>query len=804
MWTDLRYAFRTLRASPVFAITAILTLALGIGANTAIFSVVNSIMLNPTGVPDPATLVALRIKYDKISHLANIGTSAADFASARDNKALFANAATIDYGDFNYTGGDRPERLVGAWVSWQFLSTMGVRPALGRDFRPEEDQPGANQVVILSHSAWNRLFGGDPSIVGKPISLNQTSHQVIGVMGPEFRFPARADLWTPLGFPPERYHPARRFDQHLFTVARLKPGVSYEQALAGTVLMGQQIIKAESPVNSGGWSMFIRPFTEQVAGNFRTPLLVLLGAVGFVLLIACSNIAGLLLARASGRAKEMAVRAALGAGHAHLIRQSMAESSVLAAAGGMLGIGLAFAGIRLLLMLAPEGVAQSVNIAVDHRVLLFTLGLAALAGLWFGLAPAIQVLRVQDYEMLKEGGRSGTASRFRQRTRSVLVTGEIALALVLLVGAGLFLRSLFELRKVDTGFQPSGVMSARFSLPGAQFGDEKRAGFYLAVMDRLSKMPGIRAAGGVIPLPFSGDNWSGSFEIDGKPTPPGQPGPHGDQRYVLPGYFQAMGIPLLKGRYMTDQDRRGGENAAIIDDLLARTYFPNEDPIGRRLSRGRAPNRRTWTIVGVVGHVRHNELSSDTTGAYFLSAYQVPPQYMNLVVQSAAGPGAARSAILEAVRLTDPNQPVFDLKTMDERVSESLGTLRFAVRLLGLFAAFALLMAALGLFGLVSYSVTQRTQEIGIRVALGAGSSDVLKLILGQGLRLLAAGVILGALGAFALARLVSSQLFGVRPFDPMTFFGTAAMLAGVSLFASYLPARRAMRVDPNIALRYE
>ena len=802
MLSGLRHAFRQLRQSPTFALTAILTLALGIGATTAIFSIVNSILLNPAGMREADRLVAVRVKYDKISHLQNIGTSAADFKSARENTGAFSNVATMQMANFSYTGGDRPERLVGARVSADWFSTFQVQPILGRDFRKEEDQPGATQVVILSHATWQSRFGRDPGIVGKTLMLNGEPHKVAGVVGAEFRWPPRAELWAPIGLTPDQYR--ARTNQFLFTVARLKPGVGIEQASARVRSMSDEIAKAELQGNEGGWGLFIKPLNEQVTGNLKTPLLVLLGAVTFVLLIACSNIAGLLLARASSRAKEMTIRAALGAGRWQLIGQSLTESGMLAALGGALGIGVAFAGVQLLVNMAQADMGQQLNVQVDRWVMAFALGATALAGFWFGLAPAWTISQVQNYDGLKEGGRSGTASRARQHARSVLVVGQVALALVLLVGAGLFVRSMGNLREVDTGFKPSGVLTAFYALPEAQYKDEERQiAFHQALMERLRSMPGVKAAAGAIPLPFSGDNWSGSFDIEGKPTPPGQPSPHGDQRYVTPGYFEAMNIPLRAGRYFTDQDRRGSEDVVIIDDLLAKTYFPNEDPIGRKFVRGRGATRRTRTIVGVVGHVRHSELATDTKGAFFFSAFQSTPPLMSIVLQASSG-AAGRAAIQEAIKGVDPNQPVYDVKTMDERVADSLGLLRFGVKLVGSFAGLALLMAALGLYGLISYAVAQRTQEIGIRVALGAARTDVLGLVLGQGIKLLVAGVVIGGVGAFWLARLIATQLFGVKPFDPLTFSVMAAVLAVVALLAAYLPARRAMAVDPMVALRYE
>ncbi len=807
MWSDIRYAARTLFRSPVFALTATAALALGIGANTAIFSVFNSLMLHPAGVSQPDRVVIAQVKYDKLN-LKSIPLSAPDFADVRDSKQVFASAAALGEGDYNYTGGDWPERLQGVAVTWQWFDVFGARPLVGRVFRPEEDQPQANQEVVLSYRTWKRLFGGDQALVGKTIQLNQQSYRVVGVMGPEFRWPGQAEVWVPLGLPPQTYSEQNRYNEGLNVAARMKPGVSFAQANAFVQLAARRLAEEHDPqrgyAKDSGWGMFLVPLTEFVFGDVKTPVLILLGAVACVLLIACSNIAGLMLVRSSVRSREIAVRAALGAGRWRLIRQTLAESMVLVFAGTMLGLVAAHGGIRLLVLLARENLTTGVALSLDRYVLLFTGGVGILAGVLFGLAPAWQVSSIDRYESLKEGGRTGSAGRGRQRVRSVLVAGKLALALVLLIGAGLLLRSLSRMQEVDPGFDPHGVMTAGVALPQTTYREgEKRAAFYRAVLERLSAIPGVRAAGAGAPLPFSGGNASASFRIEGRPQGPGDPGPHGNTRVATPGYFTALGIPLRAGRTFTDQDRQGTEPVVVIDENLARQYWPNQDPVGKRMRRG---TQAPWAaIVGVVGHVKHSALVGDSDkGVYYYPVEQLPLSWTFFVIKTRGNPLSVSNAIREAVHSVDANQPLHDLIPMEQRVSSSLGPRRFAVRLLEFFAAVAVLMAALGLYGVTSYAVTQRTQEIGIRMALGAQKRQVLRLIIGHALRLAIAGVLAGLVGAFVLARLLGSQLFEVRAFDPITFVLTSLGLILVALAASYGPALRATRVDPMVALRYE
>ena len=786
---------------------ALVTLALGIGANTAIFSVVNQVLLNPAGISNPGRIVALRVNYDKLA-LRNIGVSIPDFADVLHSTQQFESAALLDTGDFNYTGSAVPERLRGASVTWRWFDVFGAHPALGRVFRPEEDRPNANPEVVLSFAAWKRLFGEDPGVLGRAIELNQTTYRIIGVMGADFRWPADIDLWAPLGLADSQYSENNRFNESFQAVARLRPGVPFASANAFVGVLSNRLKTSGSGngayAKDAAWGIFLLPFTDFIAGPTRTPMLVLLGAVGFVLLIACSNIAGLMLARASGRTREIAVRAALGAGRWDLIRQSLCESLVLAAGGAVAGLGVAFAGVRGLLAMAPEGLPVAVSVRMDAPVLAFAALAAVGAAVLFGIAPAWQISRLNRYELLKEGGRSNSAGRGRQRMRSSLVVAEVALALVLLVGAGLFLRSLAALEEVNPGFDAAGVITAGVSLPHARYdSDAKQIAFYQAVLDNLSATPGVTAVAAGVPVPFSGNAGSASFQIEGLPVPPGDPGPHGDIGAVSADYFAALKIPVRQGRVFTALDRADTQPVALVDEILARQYWPGESPVGQHIRRG---SKAPWaTVVGVVGHVKHSDLAGeDVKGKYYFPVPQMAAPFMTFLMRTPSDPGRLSAALRDGVRAVDPTQPVSHIRLMTAMVNDSLAPRRFVVTVLGVFAGLALLMAVIGLYGVISYAVTQRTQELGVRMALGAQPAEILWLVVGQGMKLAALGAAAGLVAAVAIARLLRNQLFHVSAFDPPTFVLMAAALIGAAMLASYIPARRATRVDPMVALRYE
>ena len=812
---DVRYAVRMLAKAPGFTVVAVLTLALGIGANTAIFSVVNGLLLHPYGIAHPERLLAIRARYEKLN-LKNIVISAPDYTFVRDNTKMFAAAAIENQSDFNYSTGSWPLRLRGARVSWQWFDVFEARPLMGRVFTPEEDQPNANREVLLAYNTWKTIFGGDSDIVGRSVELNQQPYKIIGVMGPEFEWPSQADLWAPLGLAPKDLAIDNLLNESYLGVARLQPSAKFSSASAFLALTSQRI--GDDPRTRGypkasGWSIFAVPFTEFIYGDVRTPLLILLGAVSLVLLIACSNVAGLLLARASGRAKEFAVRTALGGSPWRLARQMLTESLALAFVGMALGLVLASQGVRALLWLAPENLSTGLDIHLDLYVLLFTALIAGASAIIFGAAPALQIAFIDPHQNLKQGRGTGEGSSGRHRFRSALVVTELSLALVLLAGAGVFLKSLAKLKEVDIGFRPQGMMSASLALPQRQYDTpEKQIAFLSSGLERLSNSAGVVSAAAGVPLPFSGFGGSASFDIEGRVAPPGDPGPHGDIRGVSPHYFETMGIRLIHGRFFTDQDRRGGQPVAIIDENLAHEYWPNQEALGQRIRNG---NNQPWkTIVGIVAHVRHYQVVGDETssigtegsakGVYYFPLYQENSPAVFLIARTNGDPTALAGTIRSAVHDVDPSQPVADLRTMDQRITLSMGPRRSAVTLLSVFAAMALILAAVGLFGLIRYNVMQRTQEIGVRMAIGASRKDILRMVLGESLRLALLGVIGGLIAAFALTRVLSSLLYGVSATDPLTFAGTALALTLVALLASWVPAWRATRVDPLVALRYE
>lgn len=811
---DVRFGLRALAKSPGFAAVAILTLALGIGANTAIFSVVNTLFLHPPGVAQPDRVVVQRARYNKLG-LKNIVVSVPDYAQVRDSKNVFATAALCTQTTFNYTAGDFPQQLRGALVTWQWFDVFGHKPAAGRVFTADEDQPNANHEVILSYGTWKRWFGGDTTALGRTIQLNQQPYRIVGVMPADFHWPSpQVDLWAPLGLDSKAYAVDNTFNENYLSVARLRPGVSYAQASAYMDILNQHVMNNPATVfaKDSEWGMFLMPLTDYVFGSLQTPILILTGAVAFVLLIACANIAGLLLAKASGRSKELAVRAALGASRARLMTQALGENLALGVLGIIVGLILAQFGLQALLFAAPKQMSSGLTFPLDGYVLGFTILAGLVAVLVFGTVPAWHMSRVDPYNALRESGRSSTGSRGRQRFRAFLVVGELALGLVLLAGTALLLKSLSRIGDVNPGFQPNGVITAAFSLPQTQYDtQDKQHAFFLSVLDRLSQSPGITAVGGGFPLPFTGNDPTASFTIEGRVVGPGDPGPHGARRAVTPGYFTALGVPLLKGRYFTNEDRNGSQLVAIIDENLAKAYWPNEDPIGKHINAD--SGKGFATIVGIVGNMRFTTLAGEEQsgaitmtsgkGAYYYPVYQTQTPFGFLIAKS-NNTAAADAAIRQAVHAVDGSLPLSNEETMNSRIFDSLGPQRFATNLLAVFAGLAIVLAAIGLYGLISYSVAERTNEIGIRMALGARRADVLKMVLVQGAKLALAGAVAGVIAGMLLMRAMESLLYGVSAADPISFAGAAILLLLIALVACYVPARRATRVDPMIALRYE
>jgi putative ABC transport system permease protein len=811
LFKDIRYAFRRLRNTPGFSAIVLMTLALGIGANTAIFSVVNTVLLRPFDYRDPERLVTVDHFYPSLNNL-EAGASAPGYRDLRD-KAVDFDGVFVSNGwaPTMTSNGGEPLRLQGVRASGLIFRTLGVAPALGRPFTPEEDQPGKNRVVVLSNGFWQRQFGSDQSIVGKSITLNSEPYDVIGVMPASFRDyqNRQVDLWTPLALPPERFSDNFRTNENLSLLARLKPGITVDRARNDMKVFANQL-KAQYP-NSypPDWTLKLTPLNEKISGRIRPALLVLLGAVGFVLLIACANVANLLLARAASRIKEVAIRSALGASRRDLLRQLLVESMLLAIVGGVLGLGLAWLGVKGVIALRPANVPRISELGIDGMVALFTLGVSVFTGLLFGIAPAVQTSRTNLQETLKEGGRSGTADRSGHALRRVLVVAEVALALTLLTGAGLLIKSLALLQEVNPGFDANNLLTFNVSIPAAKYrSDTARVQFFQRAIETVRAVPGVSDAGITSTMPFT-QSWStGGFTVEGYQAPQGQPGPWGDQRVVSPGFFTTIKVPLLKGRLFTEQDGASGPPVVVVDEEMVKRFWPNVDPIGKRVTFGNPQQDSSvqWiTVVGVVGHTKHEGLDAESRVQLYHPYNRLDGFISNnmfFAVRTAGDPDRAIAAVRSAIHTVDRDVPVAGVATMQTNIANSMGQRRFAMLLLGLFAVMAVVLASIGIYGVMSYSVTQRAHEIGIRMALGAARKNVLGMVMGQGLVLVGVGVLIGLAGAFGLTRLIASQLFGVKPSDPATFVLVALTLVGVAALATFIPAMRATRVDPVVALR--
>ena len=805
LWQDLRYGARTLLKKPGFTIVAVITLALGIGANTAIFSVVNAALLRPLPYPEADRLVLIwgRLPGHGVQRL---NVSLPEYLEYRDRMRSFAAVAVYGQSNFNFTGRGEPERLVGMLASANLFPILGVAPMLGRNFLPEEDRTGHEQVVILSHSLWQRRFGGDPNLLGQTIALNGRGHIVVGVMPPGFQFSgSNVELWRPIAFSAADLSPDERGNHWLRALARLRPPVTQAQAQRELDALARQM-RQEHPRNydDDDWGITIVPLREQLVGEMRRALLMLLVAVGCVLLIACANVANLLLARAGARAREMAVRAALGASRLRIVRQLLTESLLLAVAGGTLGVLLALWGIDWLNAFGLTELTRIGAIGLDYRVSLFTLAVSLLTVALFGLAPAWHGSRLDLNEVLQEGGRGATDRR--APLRHLLVVGEVAIALMLLVGAGLLIKSLYRVQQVDPGFDPAHVLTLRLALPEANYPEplQQRA-FFERLLAGVSTLPGVQTAGAVHNLPLSSGN-TRNFAIEGFP----EIKLNIEFYLTSPDFFPALGLRLGTGRFFSERDRTGAPYVAIVNETLARTFFGDTDPLGKRLKLGVANGPFPWlSIVGVVKDVKHDGLEGETRPALYvpfqqpqMSNWSLPPMY--LTVRTKADPLTVVDSVRSAVRELDKDQPISSVNTMEELLARSLASRRFNLLLLTLFALTALMLATIGLYGVLTYSVAQRTHEIGIRMALGAQASDVLKLAIGRGIKLALLGVLIGAGGALVLTRFMKSLMFDVSGTDPLTFAATALLLIVVALVACYIPARRAAKVDPMVALHYE
>ncbi|HEX7183575.1 MAG TPA: ABC transporter permease [Thermoanaerobaculia bacterium] len=806
LWKDVRFGLKTLLRHPSTTLVALLTLALGIGANTAIFSVVNGVLLSPLPYPEPDQLVMVW-ESNPGAGFPRFAVSEPNFEDFRRQSQVFAGLVAISEARFNLTGGDRPEVIPGASVSADFFRVVGVEPVLGRSFRAEEDRPGDPQVAVISHELWQRRFGEDRAILNKPLILDGLPVTVIGIMPPGFDFFRQQEIWVPIGL---EVNPLTRGMHSLATLGRLKPGVTLEGAESEMRTIASRLAQ-QYPDTNEGWSVDLISLKDSLIENIRPALLMLLMAVGLVLLIACANVANLLLSRVAAREREIAVRAALGAGRGRLMRQMLTENVVLFLTGGALGLLLALWTTRTLIAINPEGIPRASEIGVDWKVLLFTFGVSLLTGLLFGLVPALSSTGARLHEALKEGGRSAAGGARGKLVRNLLILGEVAVALVLLVGAGLLLKSFSLLRSVDPGFRADRVLTANLSLPEYKYPDPgQQVVFFHQLLEEIEAIPGVQSAATVFPLPLGGQGSALAFTIEGRPVARVTEAPNADVWAVSPNYFEVMQIPLLKGRAFAAQDHRRSIPRVIINQTMADRFWPGEDPLGKRITFDPPgePEPLWRTVTAVVPDVRGSALTQEVGNQIYWPQYQQPFAECSLVVRTEGNPTTLARPLRDAILSADRDLPISQVRPMESLVREALSQSRFQALLLGIFAGLALLLAAIGVYGVISYSVTQRTHEIGIRMALGARPPQVLAMIVRQGMALVLAGALVGValswLLAFYLSERINAMAYGVSATDPITFLIVPLVLLAVALIANYLPARRATRVDPLVALRYD
>jgi len=813
---DLRYGLRLLAKNPGFSAVAVIALALGIGANTAIFSVVNGVLLRPLPYGDPERLMRLS---EKSPEFATMSVAYPNFVDWKDQSRTLSLAA-FRWEDTDLSGSGQPEHLSGKMVSADFFRVLGIHPVAGRDFDSRTDRLGAAPVAIIGGGLWSRRFASNPAVIGSQLMLNGRSYTVAGVAPAGFQLEGKADVYTLLDQWDDVLARSREMHPGMFVVGRLKPGVTEAQAQMEMNAIGARLANAY-PKSNSKHGVNVAPLAGVIVGNVRPTLMVLLGAVGFVLLIACANVANLLLARSAGRQKEIAIRSAIGAGRARVVRQLLTESVVLALAGGVAGLAIARWGTQAVLAAVPGGLPRMENIAVDGWVLAFTLGISLLTGVVFGLAPALQVSVTDLHETLKEGSRGSSAGH--RRLRNLLVVSEVAAALVLLAGAGLMLRTIWSLGGVNTGFDTGHLLTFSVGLsPAATSSSDRILQTFDETVDRIRNVPGVKSAAVTSLVPLGGSDSEIPFYVQGRPRPTSQ----GDMLWALlyatgPGYLKAMDMPLLRGRYIEPRDMHRGSHIVVIDDVMARTLFPHEDPLTKSIviadmTGELGPEASIpMEVVGIVGHVNHWGLDSDTTARVrseiYLPLSQIPDQFVkgmaggcSFVVRTGIDPLAMLPAVRSAVLAAGNDMPVYGVRTMDQIVSESIADRRFSMLLLGIFAGLALLLAGVGIYGVISYTVAQRTREIGIRMVLGAQQADVLKVVVSEGMLPVLTGLAIGLAASFGLTRLMAGMLYGVNAGDPATLIGVAVTLAAVALTATLVPARRATRVAPVVALRYE
>jgi putative ABC transport system permease protein len=798
---DLRYGMRMLIRNPAFTTVAVITLALGIGANAALFSVVNGVLLKSLPFKDPDRLLFVWETNSRLSS-STIPASKLNYRDWKEQNHAFDSIAARQPLSVNLTSNDKPEKIQGEKIAAEYFQVLGIDPIAGRVFLAEEDKPGGERVVLLSHGLWQRRFGGDPKIVGQTITINGQGTTVVGIMPNDYR--PNIEFWIPLAID---FTNSDRSLHEIQVIGRLAPGMTQEQAQAEMNTIAARLAEQYPDLNAG-WGVALVPVHQMIVQNIRPALLVLLGAVGFVLLIACTNVANLLLARAASREREIAIRIALGASRFRLVRQVLTESVLIALIGGSLGVLVALWGTDFLVGLNPQGIPRAHEIGVDARVLGFALGVSILSGIVFGLVPALQASKPNLNETLKESGKSSAGNLRGRHIRSALVITEVALALVLLVGAGLLIKSFSKLQEIDAGFNREKLLTLQMFLPPAQYPEaEKQVAFYKESLQRFASLPGVTSAAAITQAPLAGGGPQIIFAVEGRPMPAPSEAPISSYRIISLDYFQTMGIPLVAGRTFAEGDDLTSQAVIIVNQNMANNMWPGENAVGKRMTvgvplPGEDPD---WaTVVGVVGNIKHTSLSGETGMQMYQAVLQAPARNMTFVLRTAVEPMSVVESARSTIASLDPTLPISNVKTMDRIVYDSVAPFRFNMYLLGLFAMVAVILTTIGVYGVMNYSVTQRTQEIGIRMALGAQPGEVRALVLKQGLVLSSIGLVIGLAGCFAVTRLMSSLLYGVSATDPITFAVVALFLAGVALTACYIPARKATRVDPIIALRYE
>jgi putative ABC transport system permease protein len=802
---DIKYGIRMLFKNPGFTIVAFLTLALGIGANTAIFSILNSILFQPLPFKTPDQLVM--VLSSNTRHLRKgISASYPDFLDWQKQNTVFSQMSVSRVKSYTLTGVGDPERIEGGRVSGNFFDLLGIKPELGRSFTAEDDKPGAEKVVVIGDGLWRRRFGSDPGVVGRNITLNGESYRIIGVLPASFEFPIElqdAQIWSTISLDGELL--TQRGAHYVSTLARLRPNAALKTAQTELSTIAKRLEK-QYPDDNTGRVVDVKPLSEYLVQKIRPALLLLWGAVGFVLLIACTNVANLFLARSAARQKEVAIRTALGANRSRLVRQMLTESILLSLLAGTAGLFIAFWSIDAIRTIDFAGIPRLHDLQLDSAVLIFTLFISLLTGILFGLVPALKSVP-DSSDALKEGGRSAAGGLHRNRIGRILVVSEVALAFVLLIGAGLLIRSFWRLQQVNPGFDSSNILTMQISLPAAKYEEAFSAiNFFDQVLKRVSALPGVESAAAINYAPLGGDNSRSSFDLEKHPAPQAEQ-PAAEIKCDTPEYFHTMRIPILRGRAFDEHDRKDSKGVLLINNAMAHRYWPKEDPIGQRIQIGVSfyeDEPKFWEIIGIVGDTKQFSLDSDATPEFYLPHAQQPWPEMTLLIRGSSNPSSLTEAVKAQVKSVDKDQAVSMVRLMDEYVSNSVAQQRFSMVLLAIFACMALLLASIGIYGVISYSVTQRTNEMGIRMALGAQRQDVMKLVLGQGVVMISAGIAAGLFSALLLTRLMLTLLFQVSAVDPFTFIGIALLLISIALFATYIPARRATKVDPIVALRYE